>query len=382
MTRRAYGTGRLFKRKATGCWYIRWYDLTGRRRTKATHTTSKAEAEQILRAELEAKSRGANPDARRLTFDDLVRLFLDNRAVRGRRSRPSLKHLRTAFNHVRALSITGSAVLAYERQRLAAGAARATVNNELAALRRMFSLAVEQRLLMRDQAPIIHTPDPRNARVGFFERSDFDAVCAQLPDALRPAIQFGYLTGWRVKSEVLPLQWPQIDFAHGTVRLEPNSTKNDEGRVFPFAALPELASLLARQRDYTREVERAIGAVIPWVFHRGGRPIRDYRGAWKNACYRAAVEQRNALSVVVRPQLIGRLVHDLRRTAVRNLERAGVPRSVAMKLTGHKTETVYRRYAIVVESDLRDGVAKLAALGANPIQAERKGYDDALRTVV
>ena len=63
--------------------------------------------------------------------------------------------------------------------------------------------------------------------------------------------------------------------------------------------------------------------------------------------------------MLVRPQLVGRFVRDLRRTAVRNFERVGVPRSVAMKLTGHKTETIYRRYAIVAEADLREGVAKV-----------------------
>src|SRR5439155_25934217 len=82
--------------------------------------------------------------------------------------------------------------------------------------------------------------------------------------------------------------------------------------------------------------------------------------AWRAACQRAAVQRVDGREVVVRPALLGRIVYDFRRTAVRNLERAGVPRSVAMKLTGHKTESIYRRYAIVAEADLRAALAKLA----------------------
>jgi integrase len=130
----------------------------------------------------------------------------------------------------------------------------------------------------------------------------------------------------------------------------------------PFGALSELAALLHAQRAATTAVEKRTGALVQWVFHRDGRPIWSYRTAWANALERAAHAERNGLRVLVRPQLVGRFVHDLRRTAVRNLERAGVPRSVPMKLTGHKTETVYRRYAIVAETDLREGVAKLAGL--------------------
>ena len=132
------------------------------------------------------------------------------------------------------------------------------------------------------------------------------------------------------------------------MRLEPGTTKNDEGRVFPFNALPALAALLRAQHERTQAAARELGQVIPHVFHRAGRPILSYRGAWERACTAAG--------------LAGRLVHDFRRTAVRNLERAGVPRSVAMKLTGHKTESIYRRYAIVSEADLAAGVQRLAAL--------------------
>ncbi|HYK83173.1 MAG TPA: hypothetical protein VEU55_08530 [Gemmatimonadales bacterium] len=95
------------------------------------------------------------------------------------------------------------------------------------------------------------------------------------------------------------------------------------------------------------------------MFHREGQLIKDCFAAWASACDRAA---RDAKGAIVHPHLVGRLFHDFRRTAVRNMDRAGVPRSVAMQLTGHKTENVYRRYAIVASQDLREGVAKLARL--------------------
>jgi integrase len=118
--------------------------------------------------------------------------------------------------------------------------------------------------------------------------------------------------------------------------------------VFPFVAHPRLDALIRAQRESTTALERETGQIIPFVFHRGGRPIRSFLDAWQTACKRAAVP--------------GKLVHDLRRTAVRNLERAGVSRSVAMKLVGQKTESIYRRYAIVCEADLSVAVERIAAL--------------------
>lgn len=109
-----------------------------------------------------------------------------------------------------------------------------------------------------------------------------------------------------------------------------------------------MKALLEDQRARTSSLVAATGEAIPTVFHRHGAPIKDFRAAWLAACTRAG--------------LVGKIPHDFRRTAVRNLERAGVSRSVAIQLTGHKTESVYRRYAIVAGADLREGVAKLATL--------------------
>src|SRR5262249_47424116 len=160
---------------------------------------------------------------------------------------------------------------------------------------------------------------------------------------IRPIALFGYITGWRV-SEILGLTWRQVDFAAGTVRLEPGTTKNRAGRMFPFT--PELRALLEAQRTATTVLATKTDRIIPLVFHRDGTPIKTFYGAWRSACRAAGVP--------------GRIFHDFRRTAVRNLERAGVPRSVAMQMVGHKTEAIYRRYAIVNESDLKAAAAKLA----------------------
>lgn len=238
--------------------------------------------------------------------------------------------------------------------------ARSTVNAELAALRRAFTLAVKARRLPLSAKPSISTPTPRNARTGFFEEVDFRAIVAELPEPLRAPMRFAYFTGWRIATEVLALTWAQVDFGAGIVRLEPNTTKSDEGRSFPFSALAELTELLQTQREHTSAVERRLDKVIPYVFHRRGKPIQGNLDGWRAACKRASVVKRGGMEAVVRPHLLNRTPHDFRRTAARNLIRAGVPQHVVMKLCGWKTDAMFRRYAIVDERDLRAAVEMLA----------------------
>jgi integrase len=151
--------------------------------------------------------------------------------------------------------------------------------------------------------------------------------------------------GFRRKGEITSLRWSQVDMDAGTVRPEPGTTKNDEGREIPFRALPELATLVEAQRAHTDAVEQAQQKVFTHVFHRNGERIGCFRGAWDAACKRAG--QRGAW------------FHDLRRTAVRRLEMAGVSRSVAMRITGHKTESVFRRYAIADRRAIEEGMEKI-----------------------
>jgi integrase len=255
----------------------------------------------------------------------------------------SCRHLRRLFGGRSAVTVTGADIAHYADLRLQGKAAVATVNRELAALRRAYRLAIRQGLLVT--MPSITTLREDNVRTGFFEADQFETVCRKLRDVEADIVRFCYHTGWRTKSEVFPLTWAQVDWPGGLVRLEPGTTKNREGRAFPI--IPALRAILERRMDYTRRCERAQGRIIPWVFHRKGQRVKGMTKSWRTACKNAGVP--------------GRLLHDLRRTAVRNLERAGVARSVAMKMTGHKTESVYRRYAIVSEGDLREAGAKLAA---------------------
>jgi integrase len=187
-----------------------------------------------------------------------------------------------------------------------------------------------------------------NIRQGFFEDDQVESVLEQLPADLRPLVRFAYFTGWRVPSEVLPLQWAQVDRKAQVVRLEPGVAKNREGRTLPYGALPDLVDVIeGAWREHKRLASS--GVLCPDVFQRDGAPIKNFRKSWATATKKAG--------------LPGILVHDLRRSAVHNLSRAGVPDTVAMKVSGHKTRSVFDRYNIVSEADLRDAMGKLAATG-------------------
>jgi integrase len=303
----------------------------------------------MLRDQLSQRDRGAPvlPDPRRVSIDAILQSLLAEYRLNARRSQEradlSCRHLLRFFEGRAAVSVTGADVNRYADLRRQAKAAPATINRELAALRRAYRLAIRQGVLAT--MPPITTLREDNVRTGFFDRNQVDTVCRHLSEERAAAVRFCYITGWWSYSEVFPLRWSQVDLKGGFVRFEPGTTKSREGRVFPLT--PELRALLEQRLEYTRRCERAQDQIIPDVFHRKGRPLRYMRRSWTTACKAAGVP--------------GRLLHDLRRSAVRNLERAGVSRSVAMKMTGHKTESVYRRYAIVSESDLREAAAKLAA---------------------
>lgn len=183
-----------------------------------------------------------------------------------------------------------------------------------------------------------------NVRIGCFDHEMFSAVKTKLAAHLQPIVTFAYVKGWRVQSEVLSVQWRQVDRNAHTVRLDAGTTKNKRGRVLDFTDNDDLRSLFdALWTEH--EALAANGTIRPWVFHRNGKRIKGFRKAWSNACDGTGFR--------------GRLLHDLRRSAVRNLVRAGTPDTVAMKITGHRTRSVFDRYDITSGADVREGLGRL-----------------------
>lgn len=347
----ARGQGRVFQKHGSKKWHIE-YRWRGKQHRESSGSYRERDAVKLQNRRLADVSSGrlVGPQMEKTTFEELGQMLVDDYRVNGRKSldraKRSIHHLGAFFGGCQALDITPDRVSAYIGSRLDGipPAKPATIQNELAALKRMFTLGHRAgKVPARPPLPSIKV---RNTRSGFFEEAQLAAVLERLPEAIRPVVEFAYLTGWRI-GEIRSLTWRQVDLKGGVVRLEPGTTKNDEGRIFPFKASAELEELLTRQRQVASSVERETGQIVQWVFHRRGKPIRCFNAAWRQACRQAGCP--------------GRFIHDLRRTVVREMERAGVPRSVAMKLSGHKTESIYRRYAIVSEADLAEGVSRRAS---------------------
>jgi integrase len=346
-----YFDKRTGERKTAATWWVQ-YSVRGKRYRESSGSSNRNMAVKLLKDRLGAAAQGrpVGPNVDRTKFEDLARMLVEDYRANGRRSleriEGALKHLRGFFGDHFALDITSDRVTSYIKWRQDEGAAAATINRELAALRRAFRLAARaDKVALRPEVSMLRE---NNRRKGFFEPSQYSALVQNMPDYLKSVIHTAYITGWRIKSEILTRQKHHVDLNAGWLRLEPGEGKSDEGRNFPL--IPELRDVLAEQLERTAAMELATDQIIPWLFHKEGNPIGSFRKVWASACKRAGIA--------------GKIPHDFRRTAVRNLERAGVPRSAAMAMVGHRTESIYRRYAIADDAMLKEGAVKLAAFHA------------------
>lgn len=359
------GQGRIFRPKVGGresqVWWLD-YSTRGTRHRESSGMKSKRDALELLRQRIGKRKDGTltgRPE--RVTLADLKaglekRYRLENNSSWVRAAH-AFKHLEKFFRpDARALTITKSAVGDYQAERLAAGAARNSVRYEVAILAAALSVAVANDLLaIKPTFKLVAVGDKRS---GFFDPGDFAALVLELPSDVAALVTFLYLTGWR-RGEGVGLLWAQVDWDDSTyveeerepvagpnacVRIGETQTKGADAREFPIAAFPALRDLLLARWSVRDGLH---------VFHRRGIPIGDFRKVWRTACTKAG--------------LVGRLVHDLRRTAARDFRRAGVSEGEIMRLCGWKTRVMFDRYNIIDAGDLRRAVAQRADINGKRV---------------
>lgn len=359
-------TGTVYKRAGSPYWWLSFH-ANGRRYNRSSkvpvgpRNAGRAEARDMLDALRGNSKRGVSPDVDKVSLADLERLVVANLAANGKvsgdRATAAYKHLKEHLAAMPALAIPPlldeyiverqGTVTASDGTITKRGASAATVRQELRWLSRGYSLACQKGLL--PSRPALPAITVSNARQGFVTEEQLEKIVAALPEFLRAPTRFAFLTGWR-RGEILSLKWASIDLENGVARVEASNSKTRRAREFPFGAMPELAVLVKAQREATSALERSGQRLIPWVFHRNGNPIARIQEDWRNAAEAAGLDV---------------VFHDLRRSAIRQMELASVPRSTAMRLSGHLTESTFTRYAISSQADLSAGVAKIAALRAS-----------------
>ena len=357
------GDGRVFKRRER--WWI-GYSVRGQERResvavalgKPPRLVKQRDATALLRGRLAAIEVGTYVSTGRVTVKTLVADYLASLEANGCKSRPSFtakaRRVVAAFGHVRAVDLTTAAIERYMTERLAEGAAKGTVNFETAVLRAALKLAHRRSVVAR--VPHVPSFKLRNARQGFVEPETFAVILPHLREPHAAVARFLYASCWRL-NEALGLTWAAVDTRGAEVRI--GDTKNGDARALPIAH--EIAAVLElRQRS------RTVGAaIVPWVFHRAGKPISDdaMRVHWKRACRAAGV-----------PALIP---HDMRRSAARNMINSGVPEAVAMKIGGWRSRRMLDRYHIVTTDDMRRAMTATAAY----VDSRTRGAQSSVRAL-
>lgn len=356
------GDGRIFRRKGKdgrnlAFWHIAyWGPVNGElvEIRESSGTADEKRARLFLKERLRevgnhrvGSARFLGPHQERVTVEELLVALDTDYAQRGikglREARNHMKPVRAFFGHRRALEVTPNLVREYIATRkkseravgknTVVGIANATINRESEILGRAFRLARNEGTLTL--VPVIPRLTENNARRGFFERNEVESLVRHLPEPLSDMALFAYTTAWRL-GEIRGLRWEHVDRREREVRL-PDS-KNGEGRVLPLDE--SLWALIERQ--WARREHRLTdgrSALSEFVFHFRGRPLPEstLRHWWLDALSKAGLPKK--------------LFHDFRRSAVRDMIRGGVPQTVAMSISGHKTESMFRRYNITTTAD-------------------------------
>jgi integrase len=329
-----YGTGTVYLRG--DIWWVKVY-VDNKQIFRSSKSKKKSDAiklrDQLLAKKHRGEITGGTPEKVFIgeLLDDVLRSDIEE-STRYIWNAVVEKNLRPYFGNVRAARLSTDLMEGYREKRTAQGRTDATVNRELSIIRTAFHNARKRTPPKVNVVPYFPMVKETTVRSGFLTDQQYAELLNELDLDLKPLFVSAYVTGIR-KGELIPIQWPQVDFETNLIDLDPDKTKTGEGRTVPIVNGDMRDLLLAAKMERDERWPES-----PWVFNREGRQIIDFRISWANACKKAGV-----------PDL---KFHDLRRTAVRNMRRAGVPQVIRMKISGHKTDSMERRYNIVDADDL------------------------------
>lgn len=332
---RTNGSGSIYQRG--NIWYVQVY-ADGKPLVQSSKSAKKADAVRLRNQLLAKKARGevSGGNVAAVLINELLNDVLKSDIKESTRyvwQKVIEKNIRPFFGKLKAQRLSTDHMDAYREMRRANGRTDATVNRELSILRTAFHNARKRTPPKVISVPYFPMIEETTVRKGFLTDHQYSELRDSLPDELRPLFVVAYLTGVR-KGELLAVTWDQVDFESRVITLEKGETKNDDARTVPIIRGDMQDLLTDAKRDRDQKWPHS-----PWVFNRSGVQIKDFRWAWTEACTAAGIPALN--------------FHDLRRTAVRNMRRAGVPQVVRMKISGHKTDSMERRYNIVDAEDLR-----------------------------
>jgi integrase len=337
-TVRKRGSGTVYRRGRI--WWIQYF-VRGQIVPESTGFTEKADAENLLKQRIGEVAAGRRVGPERATIADLCALVVEDNRLRKLRDAQHVEwrykaHIEPLVGSLLVSRFGSAQVRQYVAQRRSAGASDATINRELAIIRRGFKLGAQEDPPLVQRQLAIAKLEEDNVRQGFLEQDQYERLLEELPNDLKALLVCGYHTGAR-KNELRRVPWEQVDVDGGLIRLSVGQTKTKRARTLPIYG--DMRRWLERQRETCPE-----GCC--WVFHGArGRLVDNHLNGWKEACERAGVRSL--------------LFHDLRRSAVRNMKRACVQDRVAMEITGHRTRSIFDRYNIVDVGDLHSAGERL-----------------------
>jgi integrase len=382
--KRERGEGRISSRPGSKFLWLQYY-VNGQQIRMSAKTDNEKKARSLLRKKVGALANGIVEDSRGLKYEHLRDSYIDhyvtNKKKSLRRDRKGVAYLESVrrlngfFKGRRAVEIDADVMRQYQREQQAEGLSDGTINRALASLRAMFRLAQQDRKIKNIPFfPMLAESKPRQ---GTLPHEKYAALLAALPDDIRPIVVIAFNTGMR-RGEIVGLRWSNVQWMDRIIRIE--DSKNGDAREVPFAG--ELETVLKAQ--YAKRQPSC--DFVCYRMNRLGHAQRvgNFRKVWSRICTRLGLGKMvPVLDAAGNPKIqkpryehsqpkpklryTGLLLHDLRRTFISDAEHSGAPRHEVMKISGHRSEAVYKRYAIENRENRRAALDRIAAYRAQKV---------------